>query len=62
MAEYFITNTRPPRQSRSEAIFEKYSLFVSFLQRMMIISISFGDGLADSCTIGGLIGLDKGIS
>ena len=26
----------------------------------MIISILFGDNLADSCTIGWLIGLDKG--
>ena len=50
-----------PRQSRSGTIFEKYSQFVFFLQRMMIISILFGDNLADSCTIREPIGLGKGI-
>ena len=33
-----------------------------FLQRMMVILISFGDNLADSYTIRGLIGLDEEIS
>ena len=60
-AEYVQRCIRTPRKSRPGTIPEKYPQSVLLLKRMMIISISPGNNLADPRTFRGLIGPNKGI-